>query len=110
MKRKNVSRRARVQRTETVYWNCCRDGRRQYLGLGVRATEGKELPGNDPVEVSVLHLLVVFIFLQVEAAGPEVEEFHFGRLLDRFETVQDRELVGCGSEGCVTERQERLMA
>ena len=56
----------------------------------MRPTEGQELPGNDPVEVSVLHLLVVLVFLQVEAVWPEVEEFHFGRLLDRFQTVQDR--------------------
>ena len=76
----------------------------------MRPTEGQELPGNDPVEVSVLHLLVVLVFLQVEAVWPEVEEFHFGRLLDRFQTVQDRELVCRGSEGRVTERQERLMA
>ena len=46
------------------------------LAFGMRATEGKKLFWQDPVEVAVLHLLIVFVLVDIEALKVEeaVEE------------------------------------
>lgn len=38
-----------------------------YFAFWVRSTKGKELPWNDPVQVSVLCSLVVLVFFHVKA-------------------------------------------
>ena len=51
------------------------------LALRVGATEGQELLGDEPVEVSVLDALVVLVLLAVKVV--EVEEARILRALDR---------------------------
>ncbi len=43
----------------------CSPAVRISLGFG-RSTESEELAGNNPVEVAMLHLLIVFVLLEVE--------------------------------------------
>ena len=51
------------------------------LALRVRAAEGEELLRDEPVEVAVLHALVVLVLVAVKVV--EVEEARVLGLLDR---------------------------
>mmetsp|Transcript_7170 Transcript_7170/g.13027 ORF Transcript_7170/g.13027 Transcript_7170/m.13027 type:complete len:255 (+) Transcript_7170:1054-1818(+) len=72
------------------------------------AAEGEELAGHDPVEVPVLHLLVVLIFRDVEGLVLKVYEAHLFGLLRPAQAVQDGEVEGGDAAGGVTEGHERL--
>jgi (2Fe-2S) ferredoxin len=53
--------------------------------------EGHKLAGNDPVEISVLHLLVMLVLLDIESL--EVVPAMFEGFLEALQTVEDGALV-----------------
>ena len=72
-----------------------------YLGLSMRATESQKFLRNEPVEITILNLLVVFVLVMVEVV--EIEEARFVGFVHSFEAVQDCDGVYGDSKTCITE-------
>ena len=72
-----------------------------YLGLSVRAAKSQKFLRNEPVKVSVLNLLIVFVLVVVEVI--EVEEPRFIGFVHSFEAVQDCDGVHRDTKTCITE-------
>ena len=62
-----------------------------WFALVNRAHEGRKLARDDPVDVSVVHPLVILILLHVE--GLEVIPVVLDRLLKSLQAVKDRALI-----------------
>eukprot|EP01136_Pigoraptor_vietnamica_P014682 Opistho-1_new@57093 len=71
----------------------------------VRTAKRDELPGNDPVQVAVLHALKVLVFFEVE--GGEVEETAPNGLVHAAQAVQKRQVVRRRPVRRVAERLKR---
>jgi hypothetical protein len=65
----------------------------------VGATEGEKSTRHEPVEVAILHLLIVLVLLAVKVV--KVEEAGGLGLADGLQAVQDGDGVYRDSKGCV---------
>ena len=76
-----------------------------YLGLGVRTTESQKFLRDEPVKITILHLLVVLVLVVVEVI--EIEESRLVGFVHRFEAVQDCDGVYGDTKTCITEWNKR---
>ena len=60
--------------------------------FGVRACKGQEPSFHVPVQITVLHLLIVFVLLDIELV--EIEKLTLSRLVKTFQSVQDSQVKG----------------
>ena len=75
------------------------------LGLGMGAAECKKFLRHEPIEITVLNFLVMFIFIIIKVF--KIEKVGLFRFVNRFETVEDGDRVDRYSKTRVTERYER---
>ena len=75
------------------------------LGLGMGAAECKKFLRHEPIEITVLNFLVMFIFIIIKVF--KVEKVCLFRFVDRSQTIKDGNCVDGHSKTRVTERNER---
>ena len=76
------------------------------LGVGMGSAEGEKAPRDEPVEVPILHLLVVLVLLAVKVL--KVEEAGRLGLVDGVQAVQNGDGVHRDPEGGVPEKEVKI--
>lgn len=74
-----------------------------------RSHKSNELIWNDPVKISVLNFLQIFIFFKFRSKRPEVIPAEFYCFLQAFEAVKKGALIGTVALACISVRYEQVV-